>query len=254
MKLATVQIIFLMTLLSVSNCWMMSTSPNPIVIDSTFGLVFLIVTFVIAAFCLLCGFKFFRLLVMFIGYIFVIYLIYFIKSYNPTLDPLFEKIAVYGGFGIGFIISIIVYFFNSMNFIIYSLMTGFVLGFHCQQFIEYNDQGMYLMMIAIIIGVVILFGCILSYIFYDHYIIVSSSLIGALLLSQNVGYLFKQMNLFIAFENFDILNILNSFSVLITFPVSLMVSIIIQYVYRIRMVKRAENQDLNIFTSRLTMD
>ena len=149
----------------------------------------------------LYGFRAFKLLIILLGYFISYYILLLILKYTTSIDyntNSVQSIILLTSLSLGFIFSMLCYFLQKSNFIVFGFAVGAMVSwFYCSFFVDFSDKDDLIVLLGIFAVVSILF-IIASYIWIDYSIIVGSALVGSLVVPINVGVLVGD---FPSFEN-----------------------------------------------------
>lgn len=149
----------------------------------------------------LAGFKAFRFTMVILGFYVSYYVILFIVSSARVYDGnnIGHQLALFfGSLVIGFIISVLCYMLDRINFIIFgAAVSSMVCLFIVQFFLDLNENDHQIIFLIVFLSGTILFA-IVSFFVLDHFIIFGTAFVGAMIAPINVGFILSHIK---PFEN-----------------------------------------------------
>jgi hypothetical protein len=145
------------------------------------------------------GFRVFRLLMIILGFYVSYYGILFILTEMKVYkyDDIGHQIGLFFGCIIlGFIISIMCYMLDKINFVIFGMAIASVIAlFSAQFFIDFREQNDRIIFAGIYLISAVLSSA-MAFFILDHFIIWGSALVGAIITPINIGVIFGDFKSF----------------------------------------------------------
>lgn len=196
----------------------------------------------------LVGFKYFRMLMVVLGF----YTCYFItvcvlEVYGINAE---ERLGIhlgvfFGSLFVGFLVSIVSYFMNRANFIIFGLAVSSTVCFFVGQFwVNFNNNQHKTIFFSCFVGLMVLIW-IFAWFFMDHSVIIGSSIVSGLTVPLNVGFLLNHFSPFMHHSN--IIKEKHIFIIYSCVSAALFIlGLTFQYYLRHRIVKRIQDESVDV--------
>lgn len=195
----------------------------------------------------LFGFRVFRLLMILLGFFTSYYLILFFLTEYEIFDQnsVGPQIALFVfSIFLGFVISVLSYMFDRVNFIIFGLSVGCMFGlFYAQFFVDFADtQDRILLFIVVLVtsGLVI----VAAYFMLDMTVIVGSAFIGSIITPISIGILFDYFDSFEERSRKDSDFVRQLYAFLVASGLMFLVGIPAQMHLRTRILTKFEDESL----------
>lgn len=191
------------------------------------------------------GFRFFRILMTFLGF-YISYYLLMLFFYEYAEMELKNSLLIFSFFFLslifGLLLSLLAYTFEKINYFIFGIALSIMISLVLAQFFFDIKSTEHQIMIFIIFLTGFCFFSILAFIFFDHCLIIGSAFIGATQVPINFGIIFRDIEPFYTRKILGRPEFRKLYPYLLLFLLMMVLGLVTQYQLRNRILKRIQEK------------